>query len=291
MKRAAILSLYGTNRSDTSSAPLKLLRARQGERRHMITRLFARRLFLLWVFSLVPFVNTCAQYHHKSESEIAALTPAQRVDEYANEQAFHKYDVLDQQRALISKYILRDGLRALPRMVEIIDEYDPTRESGRIDHRGERFDAMWMLLSDLDRAAVRLRASPEGLKAMDALARAIDRMRAAGYGKKDQHEWAEHGRFDSAVTALDDTKGIDDTDEAIRDTLWVKYKLKMSDKDLLAFSNFLIARDPGYPAWSETYDIKDYSRVNAAGNPAQVYIMKESDRFYEAYLQFKKQRL
>jgi len=236
-------------------------------------------------------VDQYAQYKHKTEAEIAAMTPAQRVEEYGNEQAFHKYDVLDEQHNLISKYILHDGLKALPRSIQIMDEYDPATSSGKAEHKGERFDAVWMLLSDLDNRLVRLRASPEGVQAIDVLARAIDRMRAAGYGKKGQHEWAEHGRFDSAVAALEDAKATNRTDDAIKDTLWVKYKLKISRSGLLAFSNFLIARDPSYPSWSETDFIKDYSRLNEAGNPAQVYVMKKPDRFYEAYLQFKKQKL
>ena len=257
----------------------------------MLTKILVRQLFVLWVISFGGFVDACAQYRHKSEAEIAAMTPAQRVEEYANEQVYHKYVFLDEQHGLISKYIRRDGLTALPRMIEIMDEYDPRNVSGRSEKKGERFDAMWMLLGELDDHMVRLRASPAGRQAIAALARAIDRMRAAGYGKKGQHEWAEHGRFDSAVTALEDARGTNATDEAIKDTLWVRYKIKMSHKELLAFSNFLIARDPGYPSWSDTYDIKDYSRVNNAGNPAQVYVMKEPDRFYEAYLQFKKQKL
>ena len=246
-------------------------------------------ILVLSLLTFGPFVDVCAQYRHKSEAEIAAMTPAQRVDEYADEQAFHKYEFLDQQHELISKYILRDGFKALPRMNEIIGEYDPRTASGKADHKGERFDAMWMLLGALDNV-MRLRASAEGRQAMGALARATDRMRAAGYGKKGQHEWAEHGRFDSALAALEDAKGTNAIDEVIRDTLWVKYKLKISDRQLLAFGNFLIARDPSYPSWSGSYDIKDYSRVNSAGNPAQVNIMKKPERFYEAYLDFKKSK-
>ena len=256
--------------------------------RHALRKEIVPRLFLLCVLGLWPFVDTCAQYRHKSEAEIAATTPAQRVDEYADEQAYHKYDYLDQQYELILKYILRDGLKALPRMIEITNEYDPASANGKTDHKGERFDAMWMLLGALDNHVVRLRASPEGAQGIAALARAIDRMRAAGYGRQDQHEWAEHGRFESAVAALEDAKGTNATDEAIKDTLWVKYKLKISDRELLAFGNFLISRDPIYPSWSETEDIKDYSRVNNAGNPAQVYIMKNPERFYQAYLMFRR---
>ena len=167
----------------------------------MMTSGFVTTLLLL-VLSSVPFTEGCAQfrhssapppdvgqYRHKSDAELAAMTPSQRVDEFAAEQAFHKYDVLDEQFEAIHKFIIRDGTKALPRIIQIIDEYDPSTELGRANQKGERFDAMWMLLNDLDTSVVRLRALLEGRQAMDALARAIDRMRTAGYGKKDQHEW------------------------------------------------------------------------------------------------------
>lgn len=254
-----------------------------------MSREIARRLLVLvWVLGSTQFVDACAQYRHKSEAEIAAMTPAQRVEEYANEQAYHKYDILDKQNNLISKYLRRDGLNALPRMIEIMNEYDPANAAGRSANKGERFDAMWMLLGELDTRVVRLRASAEGRQAIEALDRAINRMRAAGYGKKDQHEWAEHGRFDLTSTTLQDAKGINATDEAIQDTLRINYKIRLSDKELQAFTNSLISQDASYPGWSETDLIKDYSRINEAGNPAQLFVMKEPDRFYKAYLQFKK---
>jgi hypothetical protein len=204
-------------------------------------------ILLLWLMSFAPLVIHAREYKHKAEAEIARMTPAQRVDEYAEEQAHHKYDYLDEQRTLIAKYIWRDGLTALPRMIEIMDEYDPTRASGKRGHKGERFDAMWMLLTDLDDHVVRLRGSEEGRRAIDALERAVRRMRAAGYGQKDQHEWAEHGRFESAVAHLEEAKGIGLADEAIRETFRLEYKINLSDAELLEFSNFLAAHHPEYP--------------------------------------------
>lgn len=245
-------------------------------------------ILLLWLMSFAPSVIHAEVYKHKPEAEIARMTPAQRVDEYAEEQAHHKYDFLDEQGHLLEKYIWRDGLAALPRMIEIMDEYDPTRASGKRGHKGERFDAMWMLLFDLDNHVVRLRGSEEGRQAMNALEQAIQRMRAAGYGQKDQDEWEQHGRFEMAGTHLEEARGVGFVDHDIRDTFWVRYKIQMSDQELLAFSNFLVARDSTYPSWSETDFIKDYTRINQAGNPAQVHIMKKPERFYEAYLEFKK---
>ena len=44
-------------------------------------------------------------YKHKSEAEIAQMTPAQRVDEYADEETYHNFRFDDEQPALIRKYI------------------------------------------------------------------------------------------------------------------------------------------------------------------------------------------
>ncbi len=245
-------------------------------------------ILLLWLMSFASFGIHEPKYKHKSEAEIARMTPAQRVDEYAEEQAYHKYDFLDEQGKLIEKYIWRDGLAALPRMIEIMDEYDPTRISGKRGHKGERFDAMWMLLSDLDNHVVRLRGSEKGRRAMDALERAINRMRAAGYGKEDQQEWARSGRFESAVARLERAKGTNYIDDAIRDTLRLEYKVMLFDAELLAFSNFMATHYPEYPGWSETNYFRDPTQINKAGVPSRVRTMKKPERFYDAYLEFKR---
>lgn len=243
---------------------------------------------LVWLLTFPGFVNSCAQYRHKSEAEIAAMTPAQRVDEYANEQAYHKYDVLDDQSQLIAKYIRLDGLKSLPRVTQIIDGYNPT--ASRNVTEGARFDAMWMLLGELDNHVVRLRGSAEGRQAMTALERAIQRMRDAGYGRKDQHEWDVHGRFDLALMNLEEAKGIGSIDIAIKDTFWIRSKRQFSDRELLDFSNFLISRDSTYPSWSETDLTVDETRMNTAGVPLRVYVLKTPERFFAAYVEFKKSK-
>jgi len=253
-------------------------------------RLTIPLVLLLCLMSFPQAALPAQQYEHKAEAEIARMTPAQRVDEWIGEQVHHRYDLEDEHEDTIKKYVLRDGLDALPRIVEVINEYDPTRFPEGQGRRGERFDACWLMLSYIDRQAVRLRASAEGHRAIDALARAVDRMRAAGYGQKNQHEWEQHGRFELAAQYLEEAKGINHTDEAIRETLLIRYKLQMSDAELLAFSNFLVARDPTYPNWSAQDFIKDYTRINEAGNPAQRHVMRKPKRFYEAYLEFKRTR-
>lgn len=248
-------------------------------------------ILLLVLIGYAPLVAAGQKYKHKSEAEIAVLTPAQRVDEYANEQAYHKYDLSDDHSEIIRKYVTNDGLKALPRISEIINEYDPTRASGRSGRKGERFDGSWMLLGDLDDNVVRLRTSEEGRHAINALENAIERMRAAGYGQKDQFDWKRSGRFHISLSTLESIKSINRADEAIRDTLKIQYKIVLSDADLLEFSNYLTARHPEYPGWSKRISFVDYTRFNYAGNALAANTMRKPERFYESYLKFKKQNI
>lgn len=245
-------------------------------------------ILLLCLMSFAPFVIQAQKYQHKSEAEIAAMTPAQRVDEYADEQAYHKYDVLDEHSELIEKYIRLDGVKAFPRIAEIIDEYDPTRSSGKSGRKGECFDGAWMILSNLDNFVVRVRASEDGRRALNALERAIERMRTAGYGQPDQHGWEKHGRIESAIADLRDAKGINSRDESIRETFRLEYKIILSNVELFKLSNFLTTKYSDYPGWSKTIYFRDFTRFNYAGNPLWVYTLREPKRFYEAYLEFEK---
>lgn len=125
---------------------------------------------------------------------------------------------------------------------------------------------------------------------MDALERAIKRMRAAGYGQPDQQDWARSGRFELPASHLERMKATNNIDDVIRDTLRREYKIMLTDDELLEFSNFLVALDPTYPSWSEQDYIKDGARVNSAGMPIWVHVMKKPERFYQAYLEFKKMK-
>src|SRR5262249_19837758 len=157
-----------------------------------------------------------------------SMTPAARVDEWVNEEVHHQFDLDDHHGDLIRNYVLRDGTKALPRLAEIMDEYDPAHHvRGR---KGERFDAAFLMLSYIDRQAVRLRGSEEGRLAMKSLERGIQRMRAAGFARKDGHawEWVPDGRFEQAEAYLQEAKGIGLADEAIGETFRLKYNLVLS---------------------------------------------------------------
>ncbi|MCY7346603.1 MAG: hypothetical protein LH614_10340 [Pyrinomonadaceae bacterium] len=217
------------------------------------------------------------------------MTPIQRVDEFIEEQTHHRYDVLDDQSALIIKHIRSDGLKAVPRITEITEEYDPTRSSGKRGHEGERFDAAWMLVSSLDNSVIRLRATEEGRRAIDALERSVVRMRAAGYEQKDQDDRKNHVRLEFAIRDLKDAKGINWRDTSIKHTFRIEYEIILSDAELLEFSNFLAANYPEYPSWSESKLIKDKTQINEAGNPLRLSILTKPERYYEVYSELKKQ--
>lgn len=226
-------------------------------------------------------------YKHKSEAEIAQMTPAQRVDEWVNEYVYHRFD-LHEQKDLLRKYVILDGLKAMPRIIEIVNEYDPTRFREGKGRRGERFDACWQMLGYIDHDTVRLRGSEEGKQAISALEQSLSRMKAANYGQPDQHEWEQHGIFDLVEMKIKDLRGINITDEGIQTTFRLEYKITLSNAELLEFVNFLTAQYPQYPSWSKRDFIKDYTQINEAGNPLQMYAVKKPERYYEAYVEFKK---
>ncbi len=246
---------------------------------------------IILLLCLIGFAFVAApakEYKHKSEAEIKALTPTQRVDEWVNEQVYHGFDVLDDQTELLRKYVILDAAKALPRLIEIVNEYDPTRSSGRSGRKGKRFDACWLMLGYIDDNALRLRGTDEGRQAINALERAVEQMRAAGYGQIDQHDWKRHGRFDLALLTLNRAKKINNKDNDIKNTFRFEYKLKLSDAELIELSNFLTNNYPDYPSWSETKMVRENIQSDGVTNSVQIDVLKKPERFYDAYLEFKK---
>ena len=245
------------------------------------------KILFLCLLSFAPFVVQAQWHRHKSEDKIAQMTPSQRVDEFVNEEVHHRFEFSDDQSALIRKYIEKDGLKALPRLIEIINEYDPTRFREGKGKRGDRFDASFLMLGYLDDFSIRLRASDEGKLAINALERAVQRMQKVGYGQPDQDEWEKHGRFDLAVMQVGYFKGVNRKDKDIRSTLRFIHKIKLSDTELFEFSNFLTARYPDYSGWSMGKLVKDENQLGPGGYPVQIIVLNQPERYYASYLEFK----
>jgi hypothetical protein len=223
------------------------------------------RLFEALEPVIIP--ESVTNYKHKSEAEISRMTPEQRIDEQIKEHD-HMLKHADKQSDLIQKYRRMDGLKGSEHLIKLIESYNPKRL------RDSRSSLAVMMANDIDESIVRLRASPEGIRVIEAIERLSAKMVAAG--KKRSYEELELPRL----------KGINFTDRAVRDTLRVKYRIEISDDELLEFSNYLVKNAPTYPGWSKQYFMKDHSRINEAGNPLQVYVMKSPERFHRAYLKF-----
>ncbi len=250
---------------------------------------FMKSTILILCFMIIAPFTIQAQwfYRHKSEAKIAAMTPEQRIDEWVKEYS-HRFDLSDEQRGLIRKYIELDGLKALPRAIDYLNEYDPTRPNGNKIRNIDRFESCQIMLGFIDGFAVRLRASEEGRRAIDALERSAKRMRAAGF-RIDQVEYnSDNSLLKVTEIKIKQAKNIGSTDETIQDTFRFLYKIKLSDAELLDFSNYLTERYPDYPSWSKGKTVKDNTEISPAGLPVINTMLEKPERYYEAYLEFKK---
>lgn len=209
-------------------------------------------------------------YKHKTEAEIARMTPAQRIDELIMEDDNH-YAGDDHQGYLIQKYIRKDGVKGWAHLIELIDTYNPKRLQ---DVRSSR---AVLIASDIDDYSVRLRGSPEGQKIIDAIERVSARRKAEGE------------RYSYPEGDIRRLKGVSMTDDTIRETLLIKYRIEISDSELLEFSNYLVKLDPAYPHWGESIYTKIYPAKDSSLKPFMTYIMTNPNRFHQAYLAFKKQ--
>jgi len=208
-------------------------------------------------------------YRHKSEAEIAAMTPAQRIDEAVKEQLYHMPAAENYGFAIIGKYIRRDGVKIFPILAAHMNAYDPTRAS---KCEMMRFFVAHMTAENLDASIIRLRGTEEGRLAIEALEKAVQRMQEASM---DDPKYGPLSDFDFTKSHLRMLKGVNISDGQIRDTLRVRHNVQLTDDELFAFSIFLTALDPKYPSWSE---------VGEVGPPM---LLKDSKRYYDAYLEFK----
>jgi hypothetical protein len=212
------------------------------------------------------------------------MTPEQRVEEHCREYVRHGL-VDSDYRDSIKSYLHRDGLSAVPYLANIIKQYNPARAEARGKERGERAYACTTLLPEIDANVVRLRASDEGRKAIEAMRELLDRMRAAHFDTSESYD--ERITCEILVSGLKEIEMLNACDEAIRDSLRLRYGISLSDKELLDLTNHMISQDPYYPSWSEREEYKDLTRHNEAGNPLWYVIMKKPEPFYTAYLQYK----
>jgi hypothetical protein len=209
------------------------------------------------------------------------MTLDQRIEEYCREYYRHAFWHDDYLRSL-SRTIRPP--EALPVLERIIDRFNPTsrklrsRELNAYSYAAEGFLEGW------DEKFVRLRGSPDGLKAIEAMERLADRMRAAHYDTaRSSGEYSRQARLGAVELEVKSMRGISLYDEAIADTLRIKYGIKLSGDDLKQFVEYLIKKDPHYPSWSGRILFKNCEELFDGRNPTIYILLTDPESFHKAY--------
>ncbi len=217
-------------------------------------------------------------YRHKSEAELAAITPNQRVDEYLKEMSYHRGDSIPNytngrdQREVIYDYIMKDGVKALTALAEIANRYNPDIEED-IDLASD-FSNAFYLAGLIDNNVIRIRATEEGRSAIKVFEDVLNRMKKAGFADEN-NRWNNDYSRELDILRILQGKELSFRDTNIRDTLREKHKIQISDEEMIKFSHYLTLLDPTYPG-----------RCDVRFPPLPL-ICKDSKEYYEAYLKFK----
>jgi len=257
-----------------------------------VSKLLNRTAWVIWLaclsLSILADSPGCygAQFGsgHKSKAEIARMSSEQRVEEHCRE--YVRHGLVDLEYGdLLESYLYHDRLSAIPCLANIIKQYNPSRPEARGKELGQRAYACTTLLQRIDANVVRLRASDEGRKAIEAMRELLDRMRAAHFDTSESYD--QRITCEILVDGLRKIEVLNGCDEAIRNSLRLRYDISLSDKELLDLTDHMISQDPYYPSWSEREEYKDLTRRNEAGNPLWYVVMKKPEPYYTAYLQYK----
>jgi hypothetical protein len=219
----------------------------------------------------------------KSETELARMTPEQHVQEYCEE--YHNHEFWDHEYTnLLESYVLRDGMEAVPILIKILDQFDPGSSKGRSRVADAWCFAAEGLLSQLDERCIRLQATDEGRKAIEAMEGLVKRLQSAGEKSPQGNNYLR--RSEGPRILLRYMKGINGTDIAIQYSLKTEHKIALSDSQMLTFVTYLINHSPSYPARADVEIYRDPSDVNQGGYPKLHLILKDAERLYRLYLEY-----
>ena len=222
-------------------------------------------------------------FRHKSEAEIIQMTPAQRVIEFCEDHVRHAHLGLgptypNEYSNYLQKALFNDGVKGVPQIIKIFNEFDPTKGRNGYDKEYRRLEGVSFLLGDIDNLNFRVRSNLEGRNAIAALERSYDRLEKVNQRKngRENDKMSVHLRIISNI--LVDLKGFNRSDECVKDTLKIKYEIVLSYSEQLEYINYLIAHTPKYPSSSEREHSKKGKRT---------CVCKEPELFQQAYLAYK----
>ena len=207
-------------------------------------------IFLLWFISLSGTLFAQSAFRHKSEAEIAQMTPSQRVIEYCEDYVYHGSHFPNDYTKLLGQSLFKDGIKTFPQIIRIFDEFDPAKMKYGFDENFKKYEAAYFLLGDFEAGLFRIRGLDEGKAIIEALRRSIERMRSENY-KNDKPVGDEMWRrYSLMYYNLQSLNELSFGDSCVKSTLTGNYGIHLTEKELLELVNYLIVRDPHYPAWS-----------------------------------------
>ncbi len=240
-------------------------------------------IFILWVVCIGFKLQAQSTFPHKSEAEIIQMTPAQRVIEFCEDHVRHAHLGLgptypNEYSNYLQKALFNDGVKGIPQIIQIFNEFDPTKGRNGYNKEYRRLEGASFLLGDIDNLNFRVRSNLEGRNAIAALERSHARLEKVNQRKNgtENDKMSVHLRILSNI--LVDLKGFNRSDECVKDTLKVKYEINLTYYEQVEYINYLIAHHPKYPSSSEREHSKKGKRT---------CMYKEPELFQQAYLAYK----
>jgi len=227
----------------------------------------------LLLIILAPRPAPCAQFGsgHKSEDQIARVTPDQRVEEFCKEHARHTFSFHNTYEDIIKDYLFNDGLKVIPQVIREIEAYDPTRHESAGQQKFRRYEAAAFILLQLDYHLFRVRAFEEGREAIEALKRSSENQRIAHLNSKEDNKYEMGRRYKLHLSYIKELEGNSFKDEFMQRTLKMIYNINLSEEELSAFVNYLTERDRHYPSWSKVENL----------------LLVNPESYHQAYLEYK----
>lgn len=229
-------------------------------------------LFNLSLVLVMTMMNACEAYEHKTAEQLDRMSPEELIREYSLHVSYHADAAYGDD---IESRLMRTPVESLLAIARILDDYDPTTYKGR---RGNKaVYAHWALgiLWWIDNNHFRVRGTEAGRQALAADQRLIERRKAAHHDdpKKD-YDWNMVYRADA--NQLKRMSGVNSQDEYIVKQLEEDYQIQLTEEEKIRFSDFLVAKDPGYVSWSKRDMEGKWDRF------------LDIKPYYQAYLEFKK---
>ena len=248
---------------------------------------------IIW---LASFTAAQGLRFHKSEAQLDRMTPEQLVEEYCQEYTKHYFDDHVEYSRLITKRIHKNGINILPIVTQRIEQYNPIAfKKWKLD-KAAQYEATVAILVDIDMGSFRLRGYEDGQKAIQIVKQSLERVVATLALKQPEFEKytddinSVRKRIINWIGTLEETSF---RDPWIRDNLWFRYDIDLSEEEFLKFINFLIAKDPTYPSKYETEAWKPAVHGFKIPNPTKrvmFSIIKNPEVFYKLYQEYDQSR-